>query len=96
MLQDLIRAPTAKPMEVLLRQASPSTYKDVLKEVKAKEFYNLVIDTKAENMNFFLKGVSRLQQIPSYCLIHHSMLLNCVLLIVFLQYTTSNSFISSL
>lgn len=44
-------------MEVLLRQASPETYKDVLKEVKAKEFYNLVIDTKAENMNFFLKGV---------------------------------------
>ena len=57
-LQDLIRAPTAKPMEVMLRQASPDTYKDVLKEVKAKEFYNLVIDTKPENMNFFLKGVS--------------------------------------
>lgn len=59
-LQDMIRAPTTKPMEVLLRQASPDTYKDVLKEVKAKEFYNLVIDTKPENMNFFLKGVSRL------------------------------------
>lgn len=58
-LQDLIRAPTARPMEVLLRQASPDTYKDVLKEVKAKEFYNLVIDTKADNMNFFLKGASR-------------------------------------
>lgn len=58
MLQDMIRAPTAKPMEVLLRQASPDTYKDVLKEVKAKEFYNLVIDTKPGNMNFFLKGVS--------------------------------------
>ena len=42
----------------MLRQASPDTYKDVLKEVKAKEFYNLVIDTKPENMNFFLKGVS--------------------------------------
>ena len=54
----MIRAPTAKPMEVLLRQASPDTYKDVLKEVKAKEFYNLVIDTRPENMNFFLKGVS--------------------------------------
>jgi hypothetical protein len=62
MLQDMIRAPTAKPMEVLLRQASPDTYKDVLKEVKAKEFYNLVIDTKPENMNFFLKGVSVVQR----------------------------------
>lgn len=58
MLQDMIRAPMAKPMEILLRQASPDTYKDVLKEVKAKEFYNLVIDTRPENMNFFLKGVS--------------------------------------
>lgn len=58
MLQDMIRAPTAKPMEILLRQASPDTYKDVLREVKAKEYYNLVIDTKPENMNFFLKGVS--------------------------------------
>ena len=56
----MIRAPTAKPMEVLLRQASPDTYKEVLKEVKAKEFYNLVIDTKPENMNFFLKGVSQI------------------------------------
>lgn len=67
-LQDMIRAPTTKPMEVLLRQASPDTYKDVLKEVKAKEFYNLVIDTKPENMNFFLKGVSRLvNTITSRC-----------------------------
>ncbi|XP_046446543.1 glutamate receptor ionotropic, kainate 2-like isoform X4 [Daphnia pulex] len=61
MLQDMIRAPMAKPMEILLRQASPDTYKDVLKEVKAKEFYNLVIDTRPENMNFFLKGVLQLQ-----------------------------------
>ncbi|XP_045024646.1 glutamate receptor ionotropic, kainate 2 isoform X2 [Daphnia magna] len=61
MLQDMIRAPTAKPMEILLRQASPDTYKDVLREVKAKEYYNLVIDTKPENMNFFLKGVLQLQ-----------------------------------
>lgn len=58
-LQDLIRAPTAKPMEVLLRQATADTYHEVLKEVKGKEYYNLVIDTRAENMPAFLKGVSR-------------------------------------
>lgn len=57
-LQDLIRTRTAKPIEVLLRQVTPDTYKEVLKEVKAKEYYNLVIDTNPDNMNFFLKGVS--------------------------------------
>ena len=57
-LQDLIRAPTRKPLEVFLRQATPETYLQVLREIKAREIYNLVIGAKAENMHYFLKGVT--------------------------------------
>lgn len=65
-----------------MRQASPDTYKEVLKEVKANEFYNLVIDTKPENMNFFLKGVRPHQHRKSIC----NLSKRCRLLYFFLKH----------
>lgn len=44
-------------MEMHLRQADPDTYRAVLKEIKSKEIYSIVIDTKPSNMQHFLKGV---------------------------------------
>lgn len=44
-------------LEFYIRQADPSTYLTVLKEIKHKEIYNLIIDTRPENMVEFLNVV---------------------------------------
>ncbi|KAA0183950.1 hypothetical protein HAZT_HAZT002534 [Hyalella azteca] len=59
-LQDLVKTPPKEHMEFLLRQGSPATYRELLKEIKNREIYNVIVDTKAENMNHFLRGVSTL------------------------------------
>lgn len=60
-LQELVRSPTRREMEIYLRQGEPDTYRKILKEVKSKEFYNMVVDTKPEHMNLFLRNILQLQ-----------------------------------
>lgn len=45
-------------LEVFVRQVEPHSYLSVLREIKEKEYYNLIIDTNPDFMNEFLKGVS--------------------------------------
>jgi len=54
-LRELVR--NEHGVDVYLRQVTPDSYRRVLKEIKAKEIYNLVVDTRPENMQHFLKGV---------------------------------------
>lgn len=44
-------------LEVFVRQVEPNSYLSVLREIKEKEYYNLIIDTNPDFMNEFLKGV---------------------------------------
>lgn len=57
-LQELVKNPPKQHMEFLIRQGSPETYRAILKEIKQKEIYNVIVDTKPEHMNHFLRGVS--------------------------------------
>ncbi|XP_052133234.1 glutamate receptor ionotropic, kainate 2-like [Frankliniella occidentalis] len=56
-LRDLVREDT----ELYVRQADPAYYRAVLKDIKAKEIYNLIVDTRADTMRFFLREVLQLQ-----------------------------------
>lgn len=56
-LRELVRS--EHEVDVYLRQVTPDTYRRVLKEIKAKEIYNLVVDTRPENMQHFLRGVGK-------------------------------------
>lgn len=56
-LRELVRSPHNTDMEIHLRQADPASYRSILKEIKSKEIYSIVIDTKPDNMQHFLKGV---------------------------------------
>ena len=56
-LQDLVRAPPELDMEVYIRQALPEEYRDVLREIKNKDIQNIVVDTKPENIQLFLRSV---------------------------------------
>ncbi|XP_063594400.1 glutamate receptor ionotropic, kainate 1-like [Penaeus indicus] len=60
-LQELVKSPPKEHMEFLIRQGSTSNYRELLKEIKNKEIYNIIVDTKPENMNHFLRGILQLQ-----------------------------------
>lgn len=47
-----------KGMEVYIRQTVPDTYRLVLKEIRQKEIYNLIIDTNPKNIDKFFRSVS--------------------------------------
>lgn len=66
LLSDLYRmkdfmktVPKRKTVDVYLRHATPETYRSVLNEIKNMEIYNMLVDTKSEHVNHFLRGVSR-------------------------------------
>ncbi|XP_050735260.1 glutamate receptor ionotropic, kainate 2-like isoform X7 [Eriocheir sinensis] len=60
-LQELVKSPPREHMEFMIRQGTPENYRDLLKEVKQKEIFNIIVDTKPENMNHFLRGILQLQ-----------------------------------
>uniref|UniRef100_A0A8D8YFI5 Glutamate receptor ionotropic, kainate 2 n=1 Tax=Cacopsylla melanoneura TaxID=428564 RepID=A0A8D8YFI5_9HEMI len=60
-LRDLDRTPSNKDLEIHLMQADPNTYRDTLQTIKTKEIQNLIVDTRPENINEFLKGILQLQ-----------------------------------
>lgn len=51
--------PDRKTVEVYLRHATPDTYRSVLNEIKNMEIYNMLVDTKSEHVDHFLRGVSQ-------------------------------------
>ncbi|XP_018309331.1 glutamate receptor ionotropic, kainate 2 isoform X2 [Mycetomoellerius zeteki] len=60
-LRELMRSPKIRGIEVSLRQADPTSYRQVLSEMKSKEFRNIIVDTKPEHMHHFLRMILQLQ-----------------------------------
>ena len=56
-LQEIIRSPPNRNVEIYIRQGTPNTYRDILKEVKHKDIYSIIVDTVPENMHLFLRCV---------------------------------------
>ncbi|XP_037804780.1 glutamate receptor ionotropic, kainate 2-like, partial [Penaeus monodon] len=48
-LQEIIRSPPDKSIEIYIRQGHPENYRDILKEVKYKEIFSVIVDTLPEN-----------------------------------------------
>lgn len=57
-LQELVKTPPAARLDMYIRQASPISYRQVLREVRQKEIYKLIVDTNPRNMNQFFRAVS--------------------------------------
>lgn len=57
-LQDLVKAPGVTKTEMYIRQASPASYRQVLREVRQKDIYKLIIDTNPRNIQQFFRAVS--------------------------------------
>lgn len=60
-LQEIIRSPPDKSIEIYIRQGHPENYRDILKEVKYKEIFSVIVDTLPENMHLFLRCLLQLQ-----------------------------------
>ncbi|XP_017881765.1 glutamate receptor ionotropic, kainate 2 isoform X9 [Ceratina calcarata] len=60
-LQDLVKSPPSARTEMYIRQAGPGTYRQVLREVRHKEIYKLIVDTDPAHMQQFFRAILQLQ-----------------------------------
>lgn len=44
--------------EMYIRQATQDTYREVLKDIRQKEIYKLIVDTNVQHMSKFFRAVS--------------------------------------
>lgn len=56
--QELMKATPISKAEMYIRQVTPNTYREVLKEIRQKEIYKLIVDTNPAHMNQFFRAVS--------------------------------------
>ena len=60
-LQELVRSPPHRNVEIYIRQTNPSTYRTVLKELKNKQIYNIIVDTNQDHIKHFFRTLLQLQ-----------------------------------
>ncbi|KAJ3660239.1 hypothetical protein Zmor_004696 [Zophobas morio] len=60
-LQELVKTPAAAKTEMYIRQAGPTSYRQVLREVRQKEIYKLIVDTNPRNIQKFFRAILQLQ-----------------------------------
>lgn len=41
-----------------VRRATPDTYREVLKDIRQKEIYKLIVDTSSQHMSKFFRAVN--------------------------------------
>jgi ionotropic kainate glutamate receptor 2 len=57
-LQDLVKVPPTMRTDMYIRQAAPGTYRQVLREIRQKEIFKLIVDTNPRHMYHFFRAVS--------------------------------------
>ncbi|XP_059097759.1 glutamate receptor ionotropic, kainate 2-like [Tigriopus californicus] len=60
-LQDLVRSPPSRNIELYIRQTVPRNYRAVLREIKKKGITNILVDTDPVNMKYFFRVILQLQ-----------------------------------
>ena len=65
-LQQLVRPPLSKSVSFIFRKSNPSTFREVLKDVRTRGIYSIIIDTRPESLPNLLTAVS----VPTFYLIY--------------------------
>ncbi|XP_044736888.1 glutamate receptor ionotropic, kainate 2 [Chrysoperla carnea] len=60
-LQELVKSRAAAKTEMYIRQAGPDSYRQVLREIRQKEIYKLIVDTNPKHMHQFFRAILQLQ-----------------------------------
>ncbi|XP_034245115.1 glutamate receptor ionotropic, kainate 2-like [Thrips palmi] len=56
-LQELVKAPPNTRTDMYIRQTTPATYRQVLKEIRQKDIFKLIVDTNPRHMSSFFRAV---------------------------------------
>ena len=59
-LQQLIRPPMPKNVQFMFRKSHPSQFRDILKDIRTRGIYSMIIDTKPQNLPALLTAVSHI------------------------------------
>ncbi|XP_030379355.1 glutamate receptor ionotropic, kainate 2 isoform X1 [Scaptodrosophila lebanonensis] len=59
--QDLMHSSTEMRTEMYIRQANPDTYRQVLRAIRQKEIYKIIVDTNPTNIKAFFRSILQLQ-----------------------------------
>ena len=57
-LQELIRPPVPRDLQVVFRKTSLETFRDTLKDIRSRGIFSIVVDTKPQNLRHLLQAVS--------------------------------------
>jgi hypothetical protein len=53
--------------DIYLRQGVPPFYRSALKDIKNRRIFNIIVDTKGQHINGFLRAVSKNTDIEYFC-----------------------------
>lgn len=56
-LQQLVRPPLSKTVQFIFRKSNPLTFREILKDVRTRGIYSIIIDTKPESLPHLLTAV---------------------------------------
>lgn len=59
-LQQLVKPPQLKYVQFIFRKSGVDTFRDVLRDVRTRGIYSIIIDTKPESLPVLLTAVSYL------------------------------------
>ncbi|XP_039967635.1 glutamate receptor ionotropic, kainate 1-like [Bactrocera tryoni] len=59
--QDLLHVTADIRTELYIRQTSPKTYRQVLRAIRMKDIYKIIVDTNPTNINAFFRAILQLQ-----------------------------------
>ncbi len=57
-LQQLVRPPLSKTVQFIFRKSDPSNFRVILKDVRTRGIYSIIIDTRPESLPHLLTAVS--------------------------------------
>ncbi|XP_052132388.1 glutamate receptor ionotropic, kainate 2 [Frankliniella occidentalis] len=60
-LQELVKSPPSARTDMYIRQTTPATYRQVLREIRQKDIYKLIVDTNPRHMHNFFRAILQLQ-----------------------------------
>ncbi|GBM97355.1 Glutamate receptor ionotropic, kainate 1 [Araneus ventricosus] len=60
-LQELIRPPVKRDLQVIFRKTSVDTFRDTLKDIRSRGIFSLVVDTRPQNLPHLLQAVLQVQ-----------------------------------
>lgn len=79
-LQELVKTPSTARTEMYIRQAGPESYRQVLKEIRQKEIYKLIVDTNPKHIHQFFRAVCNIL----FCYTERPIV--CYLVFVFVEF----------